>query len=91
MLMSTNAYSQSYSIPVLSRQSQLDSFHLLYPGCKEILGDLHIVGSDISNVNSLSDIEIVAGDLLILNTKIDSFLGLNLLRSAKSFRLLNNQ
>jgi hypothetical protein len=90
MLMSANAYSQSYSIPVLSRQSQLDSFHLLYPGCKEILGDLHIVGSDITNVNPLSDVEVVTGDLLLRDTKVDSFLGLSMLKTVKSFRLLNN-
>lgn len=83
-------YAQSYSIPVLTRQSQLDSFHIVYPNCKEIIGDVNIVGSDITNVKALSTVEAITGNFLLKDTRLDSFLCFSGLNKVKSFRIINN-
>ncbi len=50
----------------ISRQSQLDSFKILYPGCTEILGDLIIFDHapiEITNLDSLEQITAVHGNV----------------------------
>ena len=52
----------------LSRQSQVDSFIINYPGCREILGNLTIAsGSSITNIEKLENIGRIGGDLIIAN------------------------
>jgi Secretion system C-terminal sorting domain/Receptor L domain len=60
-------YSQScchYGI-LLTRQSQIDSFPILHPGCVEIEGDVFIDGSDIKNLNGLNTITTIQGSISI--------------------------
>jgi hypothetical protein len=52
----------------ISRQGQLDSFAINYPGCVHILGDVTIQSGTqdpINNVGGLNHIEIIGGDLNI--------------------------
>ena len=46
-------------------QSQIDSFQNNYPGCTEIEGDVRISGDNITNLEGLSQITSITGDLLI--------------------------
>lgn len=51
---------------VFSRQSQLDSFRILFPDCDEIQGNVTISGNSIVDVSALSNIRIIRGDLNII-------------------------
>jgi len=44
-------------------QSEIDSFQINYPSCTNISGDVLILGSDITNLNGLSVLTQVQGDL----------------------------
>jgi len=46
-----------------STQEQIDSFHIYYPNCTEIEGDVLIEGNDITNLEGLSMLEAVGGYL----------------------------
>lgn len=46
-------------------QSQIDSFQIVYPGCEKIIGDVKISGNNINNLNGLSVITTLFGDLTI--------------------------
>ena len=48
-------------------QSEVDSFQYHYPGCTHILGDVRISGNAITNLNGLSALTAVNGDLEISN------------------------
>jgi len=51
-------------------QAQVDSFQVMHPGCTEIEGNVTIGGlptSDITNLNGLSVVTSVGGDLKIVN------------------------
>ena len=47
----------------LTTQTQVDNFSTTYPGCTAVLGDLYISGADITNLNGLSGLTSVAGNL----------------------------
>ena len=49
----------------LTTQEEIDNFSTNYPGCTELLGDLIINGSGLQNVDGLSHITTIAGDLEI--------------------------
>ena len=49
----------------LTNQQDIDNFQELYIGCNEIKGDVIIRGDDISNLNGLSEIISIEGNLLI--------------------------
>ena len=49
----------------LTSQAQVDSFQVLYPNCTEIDGDVVIDGGDITNLNGLSILTLIGGDLQI--------------------------
>lgn len=73
----------------LNTQSQVDSFTSL--GCLDIQGDLVINGIDITNIDGLSNIETIYGDLHINSTSIDS-INLNQLKSCgDNFIIGNNE
>ena len=76
----------------LSRQSQVDSFVINYPGCREILGTLTIAsGSSITNLGRLENIESIGRDLII--TENNNALSLNGLRNISSIEgnlVINN-
>ena len=63
---------------VFRRQSQVDSFPILNPGCKVVNGFITITGNDIKNLDSLSSIREVKGDLVVrYTTKLKSLNGLS--------------
>jgi hypothetical protein len=53
-------------------QSQVDSFQVNYPGCTEVGGDLTITGFEITDLNELSVITSIGGDLIIGNEYFNS-------------------
>ena len=50
-----------------STQSQIDSFPTNYPNCTQIEGDVTISGTDITNLNGLSVLTSIGGDLNIVS------------------------
>ncbi len=53
-----------------STQEQVDSFHVNYPTCLNIQGDLTISGDDIINLNGLDNITSIGGGLYIENNPV---------------------
>lgn len=51
-------------------QSEVDSFSINYPNCTEIVGTVDIVGDDITNLNGLSAITSIGGQLWIRDNPI---------------------
>ena len=65
-----------------STQEQIDNFQINYPGCTEILGDVDIYGNTIENLNGLSILTNIGGDLTISNANgLTSLTGLDNLMS----------
>ncbi len=65
-----------------SRQSQVDSFPILFPGCITIEGEVVISGEDIINLSGLSEVIAMESNLLINgNTSLTSLAGLENLSS----------
>jgi hypothetical protein len=56
---------------IFTRQSQLDSFHLAFPGCTSIAGNVKILETDstIQNLSGLLGIDSISGDLYVQNCK----------------------
>lgn len=52
---------------IFGYQTQIDAFQALYPGCTVIEGDVEIVGEDISNLEGLSVLIAINGDLHLRN------------------------
>lgn len=48
-----------------TKQSQIDSFQIIYPNCTEIIGDVNISGSSITNLNGLEVLTTFWNDLTI--------------------------
>lgn len=64
----------------LFTQSDIDNFQINYPNCTQIEGNVTIHGNNISNLNGLSEITAIDGDLLINNNDIlQELTGLNAL------------
>lgn len=62
---------------VLTSQSQVDSFPILYPNCNRILGDLDISGS-VLKLDSLSQLDSIYGGIKVLSANgLKNFKGLN--------------
>lgn len=80
----TKASSQS-CLPdgiTFSTQQEIDSFQINYPNCKQILGDVVIVGVDINNLLGLNILESIGGQLTIggyywCNPQLSSIRGLD--------------
>ena len=51
-----------------TRQEQIDSFSIVYPGCTEIEGSLVLSGPNIKNFNGLLQLRHIQGELNIYNT-----------------------
>lgn len=61
----------------ITRQTQLDSFAILYPDCEALRYELLIMGPDIRHVDALSNIKIAYRGLLILDChNLDNINGL---------------
>lgn len=54
----------------LGSQSQVDSFPINYPGCSTLNSYLTIIGSDITNLDSLYSITEIEGSLFLNNTEL---------------------
>jgi hypothetical protein len=50
-------------------QSSIDNFQAVFPDCTEIEFSVKVEGSDITNLNGLSNITSIGGDLRILHTE----------------------
>jgi hypothetical protein len=59
----------------LTSQAQVDSFQTTYGPCTHVTGVLTISGSDIVNLQGLSDLVSVGGDLFITNNPVLPFIG----------------
>ena len=67
-LISYNASSQCLPDGItFTTQSQINNFQTNYPGCTEIEGDVFINGFDIANLNGLSVLNSINGNLIIGN------------------------
>ena len=77
----------------ISSQAQLNNFKVLYPNCTEINGKLGIEGSSIINLDGLSNIVTIKGNLEILwNSSLENLDGLNSLSIVDGyFHLQNNE
>ncbi|MBK6361961.1 MAG: T9SS type A sorting domain-containing protein [Saprospiraceae bacterium] len=72
------------------RQSELDSFNIIYPVCTSI-DRLRIYNNDVFRLDSLYRIKEVTGEVIIDNTNIPSLNGLhNLQKVGKALYLLGN-
>jgi len=61
-------------------QAEIDNFPTNHPGCNEIEGEVIISGPDITNLNGLSSITSVGGNLIIIkNDLLTNLSGLNAL------------
>ena len=78
---------------ILQKQSQIDSFHLNFPSCCESPKSIYIMGSDITNLDSLVYVKQIRQDLIIQNNaQLLNLKGLRNLRSvSRNFFLFNNK
>lgn len=62
---------------IFAAQTEIDNFHVNYPSCTEIKGDVTISGGDITNLNGLGNITSIGGKLKIIdNSLLASLTGL---------------
>jgi len=79
-----------------STQEEIDNFQINYPGCTEIEGDVNIGyfspnGTNINNLEGLSTINTIGGDLTIICNDIPNFSGLdNLVSVGGSLEIHSN-
>lgn len=76
-------YSQS-CLPngiTFTSQAQINAFPTNYPGCTNILGNVKINGSNITNLNGLSQIQSIGGNFDITRMNASNLIGLNSLTS----------
>ncbi len=72
-------------------QAQIDAFATNYPGCTEIEGNVVIQGAGITNLNGLSGVTSVGGDLQFFNNSaLTSLSGLSGLTSIGESLLFSN-
>lgn len=50
---------------IFSNQFEIDHFQYYNPGCQEIEGNVQILGTDITNLDSLEVLESIGGDLFV--------------------------
>ncbi|MEP2935811.1 MAG: T9SS type A sorting domain-containing protein [Gilvibacter sp.] len=91
MLLAFNAFSQCPGTPIeLASQSAVDSFVLDYPSCTMVSEGLHIVGSDITNLDGLDVIEAVYPYLTIEATNLTDLSGLEQVTAVGNLTITNN-
>ena len=80
-----------------STQAAIDNFQANYPGCTEIEGTVYINGTDITNLNGLSVLTSIGGNLTIgslnntnQNPNLTNLTGLNNLASVGVSLYINN-
>ncbi len=80
LIISINGFGQTVCTGnfLFRTQSRVDSFNILYPGCSILDGSLTILGSNVTNLDSLYGIKKVNRDLIINYTKnLKSIVGLS--------------
>jgi hypothetical protein len=99
LLFVTVATSQSclHNGITFSTQAAIDNFQTNYPGCTEIEGSVNICGTDISNLNGLSVLTSIGGNLVIgslnnsnQNPNLTNLTGINNLVSVGVNLYINN-
>ncbi|MBK7804819.1 MAG: T9SS type A sorting domain-containing protein [Saprospiraceae bacterium] len=80
---------QSCSPGMFTRQGQVDSFKINYPGCTKINGNLTIT-NNVANLDSMYEIKKVNGALNINNSKLVDLNGLQNMESANNLTIVNN-
>lgn len=73
-----------------TRQEQIDSFSIVYPGCTEIEGSLVLSGPNIKNFNGLLQLRHIQGELNIYNTMAVNVAGLDSILSVGSLLITGN-
>jgi hypothetical protein len=75
-----------------TRQTQIDSFQVIYPNCTEIEGNVTIYGvNDITNLNALGNITAIGGGLTINDSySLNNFSGLDNLQTIAGDVLIKN-
>ena len=74
-----------------NNQQQIDYFQTNYPGCTKILGNVKILGDNISTINGLIVLDSVMGDLEISYSRLYNFSGLNnLVYIGGNFNIFHN-
>ncbi|MGG7663695.1 T9SS type A sorting domain-containing protein [Dyadobacter sp. BHUBP1] len=82
---------QSCNAPEFTSQQQLDNFKIQNPGCKTISGSVFVSGADITNLNGLSNITHVMGDVTIINNPtLPNMSGLGALTDINGRLTINN-
>jgi len=94
LLIKVNLWSQP-CLPdgiIFNTQEQIDNFQINYPNCTDIEGDVIISGSGISNLNGLSMLISIGGDLKIIsNNVLINLTGLNnLISIAADLKIYGN-
>lgn len=74
----------------LTRQSEVDSFPINYPGCDVIQGYLSISGDNITNLNGLKNLHKINTLFINTNPSLLSLTGLNKLDTTYSLEISNN-
>ncbi|GGC05304.1 CBM96 family carbohydrate-binding protein [Dyadobacter sediminis] len=79
-----HANAQSCQAPSFTSQQQIDDFKIQNPACKIISGNVLISGIDITNLNGLSEITAIHGNLTIANNEfLANLIGLGSLASVE--------
>ena len=75
---------------LISRQSQLDSFPIIYNGCDRVNGKLIIAGNNITNLHALNNLKYI--DLLVVrdNPILRSLDGLGNIQLARNIEISHN-
>jgi len=75
-----------------STQSQIDSFHTVFPSCTGIEGDVVINGMNITNLYGLNSITSIGGELaIVINDSLTTLVGLEDLKSVgTNLTIFNN-
>ena len=68
----------------ITTQAEIDTFASNYPNCTQLTESLTIRGNDIVNLLGLSQLEDFGGGLIIDNTNIENFLGLENIQNLSS-------
>ena len=73
-----SVYSQTCipSVIVFTTQAEVDNFPIDHPGCTEILGNVGITGSDITNLDALTQVTEIGGHLVVEASSLTDISGL---------------
>jgi hypothetical protein len=73
----------------LSTQSQIDSFPILYPNCKDFPGKITVKGPNITNILGLSNLKRIQTLYIDFNKRLNDLSGLDQLDTIRGYFSLN--